>query len=373
MIFEVIVIACLACALFSALLFAWNLLLYREPPQATGPLPAVSVLIPARDEEHSIVAALEHVLTSRQVDFEVLVLDDASTDRTAERVAAIVSRDARVQLQQAPPLPAGWNGKQHACHVLASLARHPVFCFLDADVRIAPDALARMVAFLEQSRADLVSGFPQEETGTLLERLLLPLIHFILLGYLPLAGMRASSSAAFAAGCGQFLMARREAYAHSGGHAQIRTTMHDGLLLPALFRRHGLRTDLADMTRLARCRMYRSAAEVWRGLGKNATEGIAAPARIVPFTLLLGLGQVLPALLLPFAWHALQARTMLLIALAASWLVRFVSAVRFRQSLTGALLHPIGVAVLLVLQWQALVSKLAGKQAVWKHRSYNAG
>jgi hypothetical protein len=82
-------------------------------------------------------------------------------------------------------------------------------------------------------------------------------------------------------------MVRREAYRKTGGHAQIRTTMHDGLLLPQLFRRHGLRTDIADLTHLATCRMYHNASEVWQGLAKNATEGMAAPARILPFTFLL--------------------------------------------------------------------------------------
>ena len=73
--------------------------------------------------------------------------------------------------------------------------------------------------------------------------------------------------------------------------------MHDGLLLPQLFRRHGLRTDIADLTHLATCRMYHNASEVWRGLAKNATEGMAAPARILPFTFLLFCGQILPLLL----------------------------------------------------------------------------
>ena len=97
-----------------------------------------------------------------------------------------------------------------------------ILCFLDADVRLAPDALVRMSAFLMHSGSDLVSGFPRQETETPLEWLLLPLIHFVLLSYLPLAGMRALSAPGFAAGCGQFLMVRRDAYRKTGGHAQIR-------------------------------------------------------------------------------------------------------------------------------------------------------
>ena len=179
-----------------------------------------------------------------------------------------------------------------------STCRYEVLCYLDADVRVSPAALGRMHAFMERSKSDLVSGFPLQETETVLEWLLLPLIHFVLLGFLPLAGMRTFQAAGFAAGCGQFMMVRRKGYESTGGHAAIRSTMHDGLLLPKAFRKNGLRTDLADLTEQATCRMYRSAGEVWSGLSKNATEGMAAPARILPFSFLLFFGQVIPLLLL---------------------------------------------------------------------------
>jgi glycosyltransferase involved in cell wall biosynthesis len=368
----------LVCATIPAALFCANLLLYREP-KLRPVSEAVSVLIPARNEERSICAAVESVLRSGFVEIEVIVLDDASTDRTAAIVGEIGLSDPRVRLEPAPPLPAGWNGKQHACSVLASLASHRVFCFLDADVRLEPEALARMVTFLNESHSELVSGFPYQQTVTPLEWLLLPLIHLVLLGFLPFSKMRTSLSPAYAAGCGQFMMVRREAYRECGGHAAIRSTMHDGLLLPRLFRSHGFRTDLADLTRFATCRMYRSAAEVWHGLAKNATEGLAAPQRIVPFTVVLFCGQVLPAILLiaicvssRFNLHSYVTPT-ILVAVAAAYLPRILGVIRFRQSVLSAILHPLGITLMLLLQWYALLRKLSGRQATWKARAYDAG
>jgi Glycosyltransferase like family 2 len=370
----------LGCATLPALLFCWNAVLYRPPPDPGSDgdavaLPPVSLLIPARDEEQSIAAAVESVLASSGIELEVVVLDDASTDRTAEVVSAIAARDPRLRLEKAPPLPPGWNGKQHACAVLASLARHDVLCFLDADVRLAPDAVRRMAAFLRSSRSELVSGFPRQETVTPMEWLLLPLIHFVLLGFLPLSMMRRSASPAFAAGCGQFLMVDRRAYEACGTHAAIRATMHDGIKLPALLRAHGNRTDLADLTALASCRMYHSASQVWRGMAKNATEGMAAPSRIVIFTVLLLCGQVLPFVLLVVAvtGHRRRAAWVVALALCASLLPRALGVWRFSQPMRGAALHPLGVFVLLVLQWYALIQKLRGKQAHWKQRAYDPG
>ena len=364
-----------SCALGAALAFGINLMFFLRPRGAALPgLPALSVLIPARNEELSIGAAVESVLASTGLELEVLVLDDASTDRTAELVAALAARDSRVRLVSSSALPHGWNGKQFACHSLACLARYPWLCFLDADVRLAPEALGAVLAHAQRRRMDLVSGFPEQETGTWLEKLLIPLIHVVLLCYLPMPGMRLFPLApALAAGCGQLMLVRAAAYTASGGHQAICSTMHDGLLLPKLLRRHRFPTDLLDLTGLARCRMYRNAAEVWRGLGKNATEGMAAPWRILPFTLLLLFGQVLPVLWLAGAAFAGQFLFWPAVATAAGYLVRLAAMRRFHQNALGALLNPLAVAMLLTLQWWALARKLLGRQAVWKQRAYDVG
>lgn len=366
-------ISCAVCALLPALVFRRNLALYAPPP-AAGSSAAISILIPARDEEGSIGGAVEAALASRGVEIEVIVLDDHSADRTAAIVREIAARDPRVRLEPAPPLPAGWNGKMHACSVLAGLARHPLLLFVDADVRLAPDGAARAAAFLAASGADLASGVPRQETVSFLERLLIPLIHFVLLGFLPVARMRRSLHPAYGVGCGQFFLARREAYEKAGGHAAIHASIHDGVDLPRAFRRAGLATDLFDATEIASCRMYRDAGEVWRGLGKNATQGLAAPEKIVPATVLLLAGQVMPPVLLALALAGLLPMAVSVpagIGALAAWWPRLAAVRRFRQPLDGALLHPLAIVIFLVLQWTALGAKLLGRPARWKGRAYS--
>lgn len=377
-----LILAAFFLAALTALLFAVNAILFRRPgpPWNRELLPPISVLIPARNEEASIEASLLAVLQSRGVDIEVIVLNDASTDRTAEIVQAIAKEDSRVRLEAAPPLPEGWNGKQHACWHLASLATRDVFCFLDADVRLGNQALYRLASELnhkERNRAEmsLVSAFPRQVTATLLEHLLLPLIHFILLGYLPLPGERFTNSPMFAAGCGQVVMVRRESYFATGGHSANPLTMHDGIKLPELYRKAGFRTRIFDLSRDAQCRMYSSAAEVWRGLSKNATEGMATWTRLPVFSLLLFVGQVLP---LPLAivaacFQSGQEFYAALFVFVLTLLVRLFAAWRYRESWRGALLHPVGVFLLLLLQWNALLGKLFGRRAVWKEREYSLG
>ncbi len=180
--------AAVALAGLYAVLTLVNLLAFRAPPRPRGAArPAVSLLLPARDEAGNIDGALGAALASEGVELEVVVLDDGSTDGTDAKVRAWAARDRRVRLLRGPGLPAGWNGKQHACWVLSQNARHEVMVFVDADVRLRPTALARLAAALERRKLELASGFPRQETETLAETLVIPQIHVLLMGYLPLA------------------------------------------------------------------------------------------------------------------------------------------------------------------------------------------
>ncbi len=369
---------CFGCAGVPALLYVWNSFLFREPPLLRGaPVadapgsPKISVLIPARNEELGIAACLESVLASQHVELEVVVLDDHSTDYTAEIVREIAAKDSRLRLETAAPLPEGWCGKQAACFALSKFARHDVFTFLDADVRLKPEALARMALFLKQSECALVSGFPRQETGTFLEKLLIPLINWLLLCWLPLWGMRHFRWSAFGAGCGQWFMTTRAAYEQVGGHSAVKASLHDGLTLPRAYRRAGFFTDICDATNLATCRMYRSGSAVWNGLAKNAREGMASVGQIGFWTVVLLCGQLLP---FTFAledalWSAATAElypiaTFLILAPRAQ------AALRFRQSVLGVFLHPLSVMLLLAIQWYAIIRAVIGKPIGWKGRSH---
>jgi hypothetical protein len=269
-------------------------------------------------------------------------------------------------------LPPGWCGKQFACWNLAASTHRPYLLFMDADVRLEPGALARLASFLENSPAALASGIPRQEAVTFVEQLLLPLIHFLLLGFLPIERMRRSSHPAYAAACGQLILVKSDAYWAAGGHEAIRGSLHDGLTLPRAFRRAGFLTDICDATDLACCRMYRSAGEVWFGLLKNAGEGLAAPRLILPATFLLLAGQIAPFVLLPAAWSITWPAAALAAALCLALAPRLAAARKFHQPYWSAFAHPLGIVVLLLIQWTALFQNLLGRPATWKRRAYGS-
>jgi glycosyltransferase involved in cell wall biosynthesis len=367
----------LALALLYTFVTLVNLAIFRAPRARPGAGRPVSVLIPARDEEANIQAAVESALAGAGDDahgeLEVVVMDDGSTDGTAAIVREMAAADRRIRLVEGAPLPPGWNGKQHACHQLARHARNEVLLFMDADVRLAPDAIARMLGYMAARRLDLVSGFPRQITGTLGEKVAIPQILVLLLGYLPFPFARLHGAPGFAAGCGQLMMVTAEAYRKAGGHAAFRDRMHDGLNLPRNVRIAGGRTDILDATPIASCRMYDNWPDLWSGFSKNATEGMAKPVALPIWTVLLSGGHHLPWITWLLGWlaDAPGVVAMSLWAIGLVYLARLALALKLRQPLVSVLLHPVGVGITLAIQYAALRAARKGRRAVWRGRAYD--
>jgi hypothetical protein len=367
-------------ALQAALLALINLRRYRRarPLAVETPLPSISVCVPARNEETNIEACVRSVLSNAttQLSVEVLCYDDQSNDRTPDILASLAAEDGRVRLVRTCPLPAGWNGKQHACWRMAHEAKGRWFLFTDADVRFAPDALGRSIATAEAAGVALLSTVPFQRLGTVGEALIIPLIHVLLLSYLPFGRMRSTLEPSASAGCGQFLLVRADAYRATGGHAQFPDSMHDGIRMPRLLRQHGFRTDLFDGTDLVECRMYRGLAQTWRGFVKNAYEGLGSPALLVALTIMHLLGHVWPWVILALAGLGLVSLSALGAAAAGAAIVfslvaRAALASRFGQPRWIAFAHPISIVLMTLIQWHSFAAMFAGRRE-WKGRKAGA-
>lgn len=374
--FLVLAILALAAACLPAALAAMNLALLRTPePDATaGGL--VSILIPARNEAGHIAATVRAALASAGISIEIVVGDDHSTDATAAIVAAIAAEEPRVRLVPVPPLPEGWTGKNHACAHLAGQATGEHLLFVDADVHLKPLAAASLVAHARRTGSGLVSAVPRQVMGSLGEKVTVPMINFLLVGYLPVAMMRASMRPALGAACGQLLLIGRDAYAAIGGHGAIRRFLHDGVKLPRLLRAAGHRTDLVAGHALADCRMYTGFSECWAGFSKNAHEGMATPGALPVWTALLGLGHILPAILVLAAVSGAVGDAALFLAFAAlvvSLATRAAITLVTDEPASTIPLHPAAVAVALAIQWNVLLRRKRAGAAVWKGRSYPTG
>jgi Glycosyltransferase like family 2 len=253
-----------------------NVLLLPRPSGAPDTVDVpVAVLVPARDEASRVRATVRSLLDQRDVPrLEVVVLDDGSTDGTADAVRAEAAGDARLRLLTGTALPEGWLGKPYACHQLAAACPGAdVLAFVDADVVLHPTALAAAIHLT--GGLDLVSAYPRLEARTVAERLIQPLLPWSFLTFLPLAAMRRSRRPSLAAAGGQFLLVTRAGYDRVGGHAAVRDAVLDDVALARAVKRAGGRIGLADFSQLASCRMYPSWPALRDGYAKSLWAGVS--------------------------------------------------------------------------------------------------
>jgi hypothetical protein len=346
----------------------------RRPP--TGPVTVaepVAVLLPVRDEAARVGPCVRALLAQRGVPgLTVTVLDDGSTDGTAEVVRAAAGGDPRLTVLTGAPPPAGWLGKPHAC---AQLARHAdpdarALAFVDADVVLGPYAVAAAVSLLREARVDLLSPYPRILAGSVGERLVQPLLQWSWLTFLPLRAAERSPRPSLAAAGGQFLVVDRDGYVRTGGHAAVRDRILEDVELARAVKRSGGRTAVADGSGLAECRMYGSWRELADGYGKSLWAAFGPPAGAAAVVLLLLILYALPpvaGLAAAAAGHAGAAA-----AGAAGYLLgvagRLVSArATGGRAWPDALAHPVSVGLLAALVLRSF--RLRRRAALsWKGR-----
>ncbi|MCA2212420.1 glycosyltransferase [Jidongwangia harbinensis] len=279
----------------------------RRPPRDAAVTERVAVLLPLRNEADRVTPCLESLLGQRGVpDLDIVVLDDGSTDGTADVVRAVAGD--KVRLLGGAPLPPGWLGKPHACRQLADATPDAdVLVFVDADVVLAADAVAGAVTLRRDLGVTLLSPYPRIVGAG---RLVQPLLQWSWLTFLPLRAMERAGRPALAAAGGQWLVVERDGYRRTGGHAAVRADVLEDIGLARAVKRAGGRIALADGSGLAECRMYGSWRELIDGYGKSlwASFGsVAGATTVVALLLILYVGPPVATLLLVIDGAAVPA------------------------------------------------------------------
>jgi chlorobactene glucosyltransferase len=370
--FEISVVGFVACLVLIAL-SNWRVLRRLDRYRLPVRTPRVSVLVPARDEEARIGDCVRSLLAQEYPDFEVVVLNDHSTDRTGEILADLGSGDARLRVLVGAGLPPGWLGKHWACQQLTEASDGELLLFTDADTKHGPRSVLHGVAALEAEGADLLTALPHEEAVTWAERLIVPVVPWAILTFLPLAIAYRRPSPALSATIGQYMLFRRSAYDRIGGHAAVRGDPVDDIALGRRIKAEGFCWRLADATRDVHCRMYQSAGQVFEGFSKNLFAGFGQ--RLLPFigvwlwlaivfllpiaVLLVGLfGGPAPALDTVIAGFGVAFGL-------ASWGICYL---RFGFPVRMTSLYPVTILLAVYIAVRSFILALQGR-ATWKGRT----
>lgn len=365
-------------------IFAFNLILNLRALHRLGKddgdlpdkLPLISILIPARNEEKNIVNCLQSLLKQDYPHYEILVLDDSSGDNTVAVVGEIARRDPRVRLLRGEPLPNGWAGKPFACKQLAAEARGSWLLFTDADTVHAPNMLRSALSYSHSHKLSLLSGFPLQQTTSLSQRIVIPLIYYFILSFFPLWWLQGARKPKPGVTIGQFLFFKADDYRQMGGHEVVKSRILEDIWLGLEVVRRGKRQGVVDLSDVVACRMYTGVGELYNGLSKwfysitsmspvlfvLAIIGASA-LFLTPFVLVAG--HFIPVLP-DWGWSTLIAMQVVVILL-----MRILIDLRFQQSRLYCLSHPAGISFWVLCSLRGAIKRIAGMGIDWKERHYS--
>jgi chlorobactene glucosyltransferase len=247
----------------------------------------VSVLIPARNEENNIANCLNNILQQDYKNLEILVLDDQSTDKTNEIVKSFSQQHNNVFCYDGESLPSDWTGKNWACHQLSQKTKGKYLLFVDADVELSPNAIRSALKIMSAKKVKMLSVFPTQKIKSFGEWLIVPLMNWLLLSFLPLKKVYDSPNASFIAANGQFMLWDRATYFSIEGHQQVASAVVEDM---ELARKTKLKNKIITLLGgdIIFCRMYKNFANAFKGFSKNFFPGFNInPLLFIGFVLFL--------------------------------------------------------------------------------------
>ncbi|MGZ9225808.1 MAG: glycosyltransferase [Anaerolineales bacterium] len=357
-----------------------DIIVEPTPPPSHAPL--ISVCTPARNEERNIRACVEAMLAQDYPNFEVIVLDDRSTDATPSILADIASRDPRLRLISGSDLPSGWAGKPHALYQASAIARGEWLCFLDADTFVTREALSACYAKAIETNADMFTIMTFQIMGTFWEKVVMPLIMTALsVGFSPRKVNDPERKDAIANG--QFILIKRSVYESIGGHEGVKDQIVEDKAIAEQVKWNGDRLVVANGYAVARTRMYTSLPEMWEGWTKNIYLGLRDQPSLVILGVFGAFVLIIATLFLPVwpllglfwylkggGWMAVTVITKSLILWIFLIYVRARVAKVMDISPWYAFTTPLGAAVFAAMMLTSTWRVLSGKGVTWKGRMY---
>jgi chlorobactene glucosyltransferase len=334
-------------------------------PRRSG-LPRVSIIIPARNEASNLARLLPSLLNLDYGSYEIIVVDDASSDATA----AIAAEFDAIVIRGGGP-PRGWTGKNYACHLGANVATGDWLLFTDADTEHAPLALASAMGYALDRQLDALSIMTGQDCFSFWERLLLPFAYQQYFVGVPGAQVNHGRTADAIAN-GQYILIRRAVYDRIDGHEAVRGSVVEDVRLAQVLRAHGARLLVARGEALVHVRMYRGLRDIWEGFSKNSFQFLTLNPRRGLLVVLSTLAAGLTPLLFALGLQPGNDAVMLMAGYSYAFLVLGLMGWDrlFRVPAWYGLLHPLSVAVFTLIALNSMVLALTRRGVRWKGRTY---
>jgi len=322
----------------------------------------VSILIPARNEAENILGLLTSICEQDYTHYEVIVLDDGSSDQTFALVEAFCAQNANFRIVKGQELPPDWLGKNFACHQLAELAAGNYLLFVDADETIKRGLINSLIARMETGNLALLSVFTNQVMLSIGERLTVPLMHFILLNLLPLRLVKLSRNPAFAAASGQCMFFNALNYRENQWHEKVKNQVVEDVEIMKCVKLEKFNVEALLANGLIQCRMYKGLKESIAGFSKNLLAGFGNNILILLlYQLLVTIGPVILIINFNITLLALPLTLIILSRIMISYLSG-------QSVLINLILHPFQMLFFLIISLIS-IKKHIFKTGTWKGRT----
>ena len=357
-----------------------DIIVTPTPPPTNTPL--ISVCVPARNEERNIRACVEAILAQDYPNFEVIVLEDRSTDMTGEILRSLAAQNDELKVISGSDLPKGWAGKPHALFQASAATHGEWLCFVDADTFLSPATLSSCYAKAVETNADMFTILTFQIMGSFWEKAVLPIVMTALsVGFSPRKVNDPKSKDAIANG--QFILIKRSVYEAIGGHESVKDQIVEDKAISEQVKWNGYRLIIANGYSVAKTRMYTSLPEMWEGWTKNIYLGLSDRPSLMLLGAFGALILLVAALILPL-WPLLGAfwylrggeGVALTVILESLILWAIIIVVRARVAIGMgiapwyAFTFPLGAAVFAAMMFTSTWKVISGKGVTWKGRIY---
>lgn len=319
--------------------------------------PLISILIPARNEEHNIGNLIQSINNQSYENYEVFVLDDSSSDATSQIVMKFSSLNDKINLIKGEDVPKDWLGKNWACYQLSKHAKGDILLFIDADVIVNQNAL--LYAIRELENISMLSVFPTQNIKSFGEWIVVPLMNWLLLNFLPLKFVYNTVSNKFVAANGQFIMIKKEVYFNIGTHEIVRDKVVEDMEFARIIKSNGYKVKTALGENSIYCNMYKSLDESIKGFIKNFYSGfnISKPVFIL---MIITLSFLFTAPIIFF----LINKIFLVILVMIIFERVFISLMSRQNWVNNLILHPLQMVIMLFVGFKSVLNK----SNIWKGR-----
>ena len=369
-------ISLIAIALFTVLTGIANFFWLKKLPEnkLLNTKDLISILIPARNEEDIIESTIRSILKQNYQNFELIILNDNSTDQTKNIVEKLSMKNSQINLIDGAKLPQGWLGKNWACHQLSKQSKGKYILFIDADTQIDKNTLSDALSVIKQDNIDLLSLVPDRDTILIADNAMKKIISWFIVCWLPMKLALSLNAPFLSATFGQFMLFKKSSFNNIGGFESIKDNPVDDFQLGRNIKRNKLRWTLYDGAKRISTRTYKTNKDFISGYSKNIfpAVGYSISVFVSIFLILLSfvLFSTIPMILYLIGMEQnaefIILSITLLILLILSWTI---VTIRFNYSIVTPFSFPILISLILLLAARSFTDNMF-YSSTWKDRKY---